>query len=114
MLYEIFLSFLNLSRNADSGAKWSTLICFLKKSVSFFRYNQSSLWRSSENVDGDRNCRGVGDGVVSDNDDDDECDDGDEDNHSVCGDDGNDKWNADVDDDGNDDYYDDDDGHGGH
>ena len=41
-----------------------------------------------ENVDDDNNCRGVGDGVVSDDDDDDECDDGNEDNHSVCDDDG--------------------------
>ena len=44
-----------------------------------------------ENVDGDNNCRGVGDGVVSDDDDDDWCEDGNENDHSVCDNDGNEK-----------------------
>ena len=51
--YEIFLSFLNFSRKAASGAKWRTFIFLLKKSVSLFKYNHKSLCRSSEKVDGD-------------------------------------------------------------
>ena len=44
-----------------------------------------------EHVDGDNSCRGVVDGVVSGDDDDDELDDGNENDHSVCDNDGNDQ-----------------------